>query len=28
MNRFLQFEWRNPVPQQVVRDGLRDGGGS
>lgn len=26
MNRFLQFEWRNPVPQRVVRDGLRGGG--
>ncbi len=23
MNRFLQWEWPNPVPQQVVRDGLR-----
>lgn len=23
MNRYLQFEWPNPVPQRVVRDGLR-----
>ncbi len=23
MNRYLQFEWNNPVPQAVVRDGLR-----
>jgi protein tyrosine/serine phosphatase len=23
MNRFLQFEWPNPVPQRVVRNGLR-----
>ena len=23
MNRHLQFEWLNPVPQRVVRDGLR-----
>jgi protein tyrosine/serine phosphatase len=23
MNRFLQWEWQNPVPQKVVRDGLR-----
>ena len=23
MNRFLQWEWLNPVPQRVVRDGLR-----
>jgi protein tyrosine/serine phosphatase len=23
MNRFLQFEWHNPLPQAVVRDGLR-----
>ena len=23
MNRFLQFEWQNPIPQAVVRDGLR-----
>ena len=26
MNRFLQFEWMNPVPQRVVRDGLRGSG--
>jgi undecaprenyl-diphosphatase len=23
MNRFLQYEWFNPVPQAVVREGLR-----
>ena len=23
MNRYLQFEWLNAVPQAVVRDGLR-----
>ena len=23
MNRFLQWEWSNPVPQRVVREGLR-----
>ncbi len=23
MNRYLQFEWINPLPQAVVRDGLR-----
>jgi protein tyrosine/serine phosphatase len=28
MNRFLQFEWANPVPQRVVRDRLRAPPGS
>ena len=23
MNRYLQFEWINPIPQSVVKDGLR-----
>ena len=23
MNRYLQFEWLNPIPQSVVKDGLR-----
>ena len=23
MNRYLQFEWLNPLPQRVVRDGDR-----
>lgn len=23
MNRYMQFEWLNPIPQSVVKDGLR-----